>query len=212
MSEKILAYDALELKTALGIDDRYPVYFSVLDNDVDLPTPNVYERDQIESDTTKIQPIPVICGIRSTETGVEILSHIRENSGDTRLIDKCSIYFGGHVDEQDNGEDGQYLKNCLLRELKEELNVVDPIVREKLSSMVDNQACAVLYSNVDDVSKVHVGFVYFISLDSVTVKETDESGHLTWMTIEDLIKSHSSGKISLDTWSEIIVKNLQLFI
>jgi len=211
MSEHIVVYNALDIKEALGIVDKYSITYGVLSGDVELPNAMLMKRDDVETNFNYIQPIPNACIVTIKDNEVHYLTHIRSNGKESRLKNKRSIYFGGHVDKEDIEKSSTgYIVECLVRELEEELNINDKHIYEQIIDNVCKGCIYYIYSSIDDVSKVHICLGMFLEVDEDLPTMSAETGRLEWVKLMDLIKEHETGEYPLDTWSEIMVKNLQL--
>ncbi len=141
------------------------------------------------------------------------------SSGESRLIGKCSVGLGGHIEEEPDQDEslGDVIKRCILRELHEEIGI-DFSTEESFSYILghlnknfDNMVIAFAkYS--DDVSKVHLAVPVVLLVDSAKITElsTMESGVITqgkWMSKTEL---NESTEIELEEWSKIVLAHTQV--
>lgn len=112
-------------------------------------------------------------------------------AGDHRLIGKCSLGTGGHV------EPGEAILTGILRELKEEVGVA-------YSDISDFSVLGFIYDDSSEVNSVHFGIVPLVTVPeqiSVAVRETEKlRGH--WMCVESVKALRDAGR--LESWSEIV--------
>lgn len=121
------------------------------------------------------QIIPYVVITRHTTRGKEALAYVR-SVGETRLRDKWSIGFGGHIDSNDAAAyaDGgssdhqridKIIQTAISRELDEELMwpAVIGDLRSDLSTLTRRVAC--LWCPVDPVSCAHFGLLYELNVN-----------------------------------------------
>lgn len=133
------------------------------------------DRAICETDTTKLQVIPYITLLAKINDVPSIYVYSRGQVGEQRLSGKCSVGFGGHIeqmdidatqkffDELDIPEGIQkptpglmdYLTIATVRELREEIGLELAHVITNIRSAL-NQAC-LFYNNTDEVGQVHLG-------------------------------------------------------
>lgn len=134
-----------------------------------------------------------------SDTDGRIAAYRRGSSGgESRLHDRISVGFGGHVDVADAATVGEEfdarktLQAATQREIQEELAT---------SINVKNiHDVGLIISDADDVSRVHLGIVQVWTIDSKI--EAGESCILDieWHTVQDLI----SRKDRMENWSRIV--------
>lgn len=114
--------------------------------------------------------------------------------GDSRLQGKISIGLGGHMD---GGED---MDTALYRELEEEVGL-------KIDDIVSAVYRGSIYSEETEVDSVHLGLVYILTTNAVSVecleKDTLEG---RWFTIDELGALRNEGR--MESWSEIVFDNI----
>ena len=106
-------------------------------------------RDQVESDTSRIQAIPVVV-VRNASGDVLRLRR-RERTSDNPLHNKVVLWAGGHVRREDAAH-GDPLVRCAIRELEEELRLQ---IRYSDLDLIG----ALYFDNGGSTSK-HVAIVY----------------------------------------------------
>lgn len=179
-------------------------------------------RGSVETDTRLLQPIPYGCIVDDDN---RVLTYRRtSHGGETRLENKYSIGFGGHVNITDVrmylskmniDEDGLIepvqdtllngpLAECVRRELKEELGL------EKCYARIDIDEA--IYDPSEDVSAVHIGVPYIIHLEDVSEIKKNENtiDELEWHTIDELNTPEWQNK--LEGWSNILVGRLKTYM
>ena len=112
-------------------------------------------------------------------------------AGDHRLIGKCSLGTGGHV------EPDEAILTSIFRELEEEVGI-------QLKDASNFDILGFIYDDSSEVNSVHFGIVPLITVPEqvhVTVRETDKlRGH--WMCVESVKALRDAGR--LESWSEIV--------
>lgn len=112
-------------------------------------------------------------------------------AGDHRLIGKCSLGTGGHV------EPGEAILTGILRELQEEVGIFH-------GDISDFNVLGFIYDDSSEVNSVHFGIVPLVTVREqipVIVRETEKlRGH--WMCVESVKALRDAGR--LESWSEIV--------
>lgn len=173
-------------------------------------------RAEAETSDTLLQVIPycILCQ-KDSETSFpydKLLVYKRAKAGsEARLHDKWSVGFGGHINPEDTElcmQRGKFIaggaaKECLKRELTEELANLKP------NTVVGNTQI-ILHDTSTEVSSVHLGWVFYISVDEEAAKsiQSNESGitDLQWVSIADL--NSATWKPKLESWARLIVEKL----
>ncbi len=121
-------------------------------------------------------------------------------SGEKRLVSKCSVGIGGHINPVDQGHDGlgeSMYYNSIEREITEELVIGGTHTQEVIGLINDDST---------EVGSVHLGVVHRFELSSDDVKSNEDAiQDLRFLTLQQLIDSRDQ----LETWSQIIVDHLQ---
>lgn len=148
-------------------------------------------RPEAEVDPSYKQIIPYVAIVR----GDEVFATRRLNKGgETRLHGKMSLGVGGHMNEID--EDGDdWLMNCLLREVDEEVAMED---------FGELTLRGLIHDGGDTVGSVHLGFFFTLTTKGdVQVRETEKLEG-SFVKIEEL-KEHFD---RMEGWSQIIAPKL----
>jgi predicted NUDIX family phosphoesterase len=176
------------------------------------------ERDYMEQCSHFKQIIPYLVLHRGSGDDTRVLCYQRKiKHTETRLGGLWSVGFGGHIEPVDR-EDPATLEHGLLRasalrELVEETGLTVSGNGLKLSGFIN--------SDSNDVSSVHFGAVYTISLDELTdddeailatVSEQAEPHQSRWIKVSELAKMTNEGDGpdggSFEDWSNIAIDGI----
>lgn len=144
-------------------------------------------RWEAEGDSSFQQIIPYFFVMNENETKVFVAKRI---DGDSRLVDKLSLGFGGHIDSCDGYN--QVVLKALTREMWEELNI-DPITKAiYMGTMRD------MTSSTND----HLGLIFGVKAEEgkVSIKETEKLVG-EWMTFQQLYDNYSK----FENWSKYLI-------
>lgn len=137
------------------------------------------------------QIIPYVSVVR----GGEVFATRRLNKGgESRLHGLMSLGVGGHINEIDRGR-GEWLMNCLRREIEEEIDIAD-FGTLTLRGLINDDS--------NDVGSVHLGFFFTLTTaGDVFVRETEKlaGGFIP-------ISSLRGELAGMETWSQIITPEL----
>lgn len=113
--------------------------------------------------------------------------------GDSRLVDKLSLGFGGHINECDGTREAVF--KALIREMNEELNIEPHSAFQFIGYMRD------LASETSE----HFGLVFIVKVneEDVSIKETDNLEGV-WMTKQEMYDSY--GKF--ENWAKYLLDYL----
>ena len=138
-------------------------------------------RDQVEADTSRIQPIPIV--VVRNASGEVLRLRRRERTSDNPLHNKVVLWAGGHVRRED-AANGDPIIRCAIRELEEELRL-----QIRGSDLVP--IGAVYFDNGRSTSK-HVAIVYEwraptndVSVRSQQIRVFREEGHVAQRKVRD---------------------------
>ena len=181
--EAIASYDNID-STKLAFIDR-----AVVDNKDDLTVGKLFP-----------QVIPVI--LIKNEEG-KFLTYAR-NGNETRLHGSRSLLIGGHIDIEDINFDNlkQTIIKSALRELKEEVGLESSAFDYIFETYLPYEQ--IIYSNVDEVSQVHVGLLASILVETADIKPSDEIYDVSWLSQAELLEQLDQ----YEEWSQIVINQL----
>lgn len=148
-------------------------------------------RPEAELDPSYKQMIPYVAVVR----GGEVFATRRLNKGgESRLHGLISLGVGGHINELDE-KNGDWLMNCLRREVEEEIDIPD-FGALTLRGLINDDS--------NDVGRVHLGFFFTLTTGGdVSVRETEKlSG--SFLPISSLAAQADH----METWSQIVLPEL----
>lgn len=162
------------------------------------------ERSVVEPDTDYLQIIPYVAVVNRNK---EVLVYERtKKGGDSRLHNKASIGFGGHINPYDSvialghklvtGNTYNITTVCAMRELDEEL-----CSSGKKSPLFLTRAF--IYDDSNNVSKVHLGIILVAVIDYTPESKEDKLENVRFETIENAKKIEN-----LESWSSILLESL----
>lgn len=154
-------------------------------------------RGDAEVDFTLKQPISYAV-IRNTDGKIFAYQRGSKRTGfhESRLAGKWSCGIGGHIEKDD--EAGDILADSLRRELEEEITLhgnilsIDPI--------------GYINSEINEVSKVHVGVLYIITTDSKTAEGSEEVVNEGFYSPEELQKMLADPELVWEEWTRIALR------
>ena len=149
------------------------------------------ERPTAEESPEYRQIIPYVAIVR----GDEVFATRRLNKGgESRLHGRMSLGVGGHINEIDE-TNGDWLMNCLRREIEEEVDIAD-FGTLTLRGLINDSA--------NEVGNVHLGFFFTLTTTGdVFVRETEK---LTGGFVP--LDSLATEKDGMETWSQIVTDEL----
>jgi len=145
----------------------------------------------------------------------------RRKTGDSRLKDKYSIGFGGHINPIDadisveSGENAlskldieKICYNNIRRELEEELHMSDP---EELQQLIKTDT--LILKNETEVDKMHVGIVYHLLNNKIRGRVVDgrynqSEMFLEFVKLENLLSDDIMFN-KLESWSQTLIASLR---
>lgn len=136
------------------------------------------------------QIIPYFLVSNMDETKFYVAKRIQ---GDSRLVDKLSLGFGGHINDCDGTNEAVF--KALVREMNEELNIEPNSPFKFIGYMRD------LTSETSE----HFGLVFIIKSkeDDISIKETDNLEGI-WMTKQEMFDAY--GKF--ENWAKYLLDYL----
>ena len=192
-----------------GVDPIYPRVFT---NPISILSLDAFlmDRSECETDEEVIQILPYV--VITERESRKILSYRRGEVGDeNRLHNKCSIGFGGHIEDSYSSFASvqtriEVLALSTLRELNEELGLeLSQHNLYKLREIIGSGEFNVFYSERDAVSRVHLCVLINITVCGDELKKLEEGVicEPEWLTIDELISKHNRMERELEGWSEI---------
>ena len=158
------------------------------------------ERRYAETRPELKQPIPYV----AVTQGDTVLTLTRLNTqGESRLHGKRSVGVGGHInpcDAPETSEEDLFLRAC-HRELHEELQLPEDVVLP-LSPL------GLLNDDTTEVGAVHMGLVYRLNADDLTVSIRETSameGHFE--NLASLTQAAHDQSQNFETWSELLLQS-----
>ncbi len=150
-----------------------------------LPRPTAEESPDFK------QIIPYVAVVRGDQV---FATHRLNKGGESRLHGRMSLGVGGHINEIDR-DHGEWLMNCLRREIEEEIDIAD-FGTLTLRGLIND--------NGNDVGSVHLGFFFTLTTTGdVFVRETEklEGGFVPIASLPESLEG-------MESWSRIITPEL----
>jgi predicted NUDIX family phosphoesterase len=152
------------------------------------------KRSELEDDPSFKQIIPY--AIISNKDSFYLF---KRTSGQTekRLHNKLHLGVGGHVNPgRSNEPDTQFLINELMRELSEEVKLLNDCLIE------DIEFIGFINDDSISVGRVHIGLLYNIHVSNkdVVINETNKMT-AEWIAKTDLVKCYEA----METWTKIAI-------
>ena len=135
---------------------------------------------------------------KNTEDNYEyFLLHRTKKQSEKRLHNLYSLGIGGHLNDKDAKTIGETIINGLYRELQEEIEI-DYIVIPKFNGLI--------YSNIDDVSKCHIGLSFIFEIPNWVKLDIREKDKMTgnWNDLSSLKRNFSE----MENWSRIVFDSI----
>lgn len=206
--EMVIGVAKDDLESAVHMDRREFIPLNaetreILFSDLEICQRFAY-RGHCENDDTFKQLIPYCIVTR----GDEVFAFRRlPESGEKRLVGKYSIGVGGHMNPARYGIDpipatfADVVKENMLRELDEELNIQCPKDKPMLSQVV-----GLINSEADSVSSVHVAIVVHVILPLEATVEVAEKDTLEgkFLSPED---RQPLAQDEMELWTKIAMGN-----
>ncbi len=180
---------------------------------MDLITDRLFfaERDFMEVNSHYKQIIPYLMLQRGWGDDARVLCYQRKiKHTEARLGGLWSVGFGGHVEPLDRQEDNDLVMTTALREMEEETGLFPGPDALKMMGFIN--------SDSEDVSSVHFGIVFQVSLDALPGSDDEimqqvsgqaEPHQAKWIPVSELkaMMGPEAGpdKGSFEDWSRIAV-------
>jgi predicted NUDIX family phosphoesterase len=176
------------------------------------------ESYDVENDTSFQQIVMVGVVLKHNK----VLAYQRGSDAydESRLAGKMSIGIGGHFEPSDST-----LIQSMYREFAEEVTITQdgiPVPLEKDSSgkisgkavkeFISMSPVGIIKDERDDVGKVHLGLVCVVrprqdNIDIAINTDAGENVSSSYVEPQELSQSASTGKIMLEGWGDIVLRN-----
>ncbi|MBB6307330.1 hypothetical protein [Xanthobacter tagetidis] len=185
----------------------YKVISNLVENDLSFE-----DRNLVENNKNLIQIIPIAV-IKQKNEMQFVVARKSEKALSSRSPERRKVltWFGGHIRQEDsnflpNSSSLEVIKQCLYREVKEEIDV-------DINPTETNPKC--IWVRDGTRSECHLAIVFIIECDLKTTKITVDGEELVKYekkkmtgTGEILTAREILSKEKIDSWSEIIIKNI----
>lgn len=127
------------------------------------------------------------------------------NAWESRLHEKIAIWVGWHIEREDEGSEN-ILKDSLIREVEEELNVSPDMISEAFPVGYINQ-------DTDEVCKVHLWIGYVVKLKTSNFQLLDgELAHGEFKSFDDLMEMIESWDYDVEAWTQMLAPEIKKYI
>jgi len=127
------------------------------------------------------------------------------NAGESRLHEKIAIGVGWHIEREDEDSEN-ILKDSLIREVEEELNISPEMIQEAFPIGYINQ-------DTDEVCKVHLWIGYVVKLTTSSFELLDwELAHWEFKSFDDLMTMIHSWEYDVEPWTQMLAPEIQKYI
>jgi predicted NUDIX family phosphoesterase len=175
----------------------------------------IKERNALEPDGDYRQLLPYLVARQVGRDGeTRVLAYVRGKAiGESRLVGKASVGFGGHVDLADVDQDESVidLRATLTiashREKHEELVLpFGQSWRDARTSFGD-----LFITHNEGVQRMHLGIVQYLDIpaewEGLSCKEA-ELTTIGFRTPAELLAAHHNGEIDLEVWSRLVLERM----
>ncbi len=126
-------------------------------------------------------------------------------AGDARLHNKIAVGVGGHIEKEEENSKNP-IKDTLIREVEEEINLKPKNIKEVVSIGYIND-------DNDPVWEVHIGACYIIFTQNFSFELMDgEIASGEFIEISEYEKMIESGDYKIETWSTILLGPLKKYL
>ncbi len=127
------------------------------------------------------------------------------NAGESRLHEKIAIGVGWHIEREDE-DSKNILKDSLIREIEEELNVSPDMISQAFPIGYINQ-------DTDEVCKVHLGIWYIVKLKTSQFELLDgELAHGEFKNFNALMEMIESWDYDVEPWTQMLAPEIEKYI
>lgn len=127
------------------------------------------------------------------------------NAWESRLHSKIAIWVGWHIEREDENSEN-ILRDSLIREVKEELDISPDAIKEVFPIWYIN-------SEEDEVSKVHFWIGYIVKVMNSNFALLDgelENGE--FKSYDELMQMINSGEYDVETWTQMLAPEIKKYI
>lgn len=156
------------------------------------------QKEDVEHDPLRKQPIPYVVICNPTTKKFFVYERGRDTSvySEERLHGKIANGIGGHIRPTDGVEGQNPLMGGYSRELSEEVIINGNITRREHVGYINHDG--------DDVSRVHIGLLHIIEVDTDDVCAKDpELREGRMMTLEEYTSLEHSDDYEVEAWARI---------
>jgi len=127
------------------------------------------------------------------------------NAWESRLHTKISIWVGGHIEREDEDAEN-ILRDSLVREIEEELNISP-------ENILESFPIGYINSEEDEVSKVHLWIAYIAKVKNSQFELLDgELDNGEFVHYEKLMEMCESWNYNVEAWTKLIAPEVKKYI
>lgn len=190
LEENVLVIEADSLNDVLNEEGLLNIELDTIKKSI-IDSGSYIPRSKAEIDERYRQVIPYV--VMKTDKQYLLMKRT-DKQGEKRLHNKLSLGVGGHVNDEDKGENTwQVFLRGMERELREE-------VEAEIKSL---RYIGVINEVNSPVSRVHIGLAYVAEVDFKGLNEPDLF-EIEWQTLEEL--RERAGK--MEGWSKLVLEKL----
>ena len=162
-------------------------------------------RGDLENNPSHKQPIGYMMVVNSETKKVYAYQRSVKDKdyGEKRLQGKWSWGVGGHIEPHDIGN-GNPIRESMLRELNEEINIIGKIKNINVLGYINDDS--------DPVGKVHFGILYLVEIDGNATPRGKEMAQGKMLFIGELEKICDSEEFTVENWSKIALEPLRRYL
>jgi predicted NUDIX family phosphoesterase len=206
MERKIMVVNADTLFANFPRESRF---YDAWEHDFQGIILNQYEymvRKYAEEDYWYKQPLPYAAVIdENNRIFVYKRGWSGSNAWESRLHEKISFWIWGHIELEDEANK-DLLKDSLIREVEEEVNITDEQIK-------DVHLLWYINDDTNDVWKVHFWIFYVVRVMTSNVDLLDgELDNGEFLSVEKLEEITHSWEYDLETWSQIAFPTLKNYL
>lgn len=165
------------------------------------------DRSVCETDENYLQIIPYITLV-DAKTNELFVYKRGQASNEKRLVGECSIGIGGHIEYEptDTLSIKELIANETMRELTEEVGLVDERFKAVISYKYDTNNFGLIHIRANDVGRVHIGLSMFLKINKKDMNdlEKDVICNGEWLSIDSIKNKVINNEINLENWSKFV--------